>query len=545
MKGGFLIKDLKEFIFENNILKNEEYYKSKYHKNYLNYYDFDDYLIRNEDINWDLYNQKLLNLGYQNIEYKNFKVEDDLKEIFSLNMMKKYYFIPINTKDRLLNIIMLNPFLDWLIDYIKYELNLNINIMIAKKIEFENYFKEIELKNQNKNYLYLSDFNYMDEKNELNTVKLLDNILKTAIELNVSDIHFNPYEEFVEIKFRINGVITNIINKNKRTYGLLKSRIKLISNLKITEKRLPQDGKFLYKNYEFRVSFIPVLLDESIAIRVLNKNGIDFSFKSINMDEKTRKKIMKMTDLSSGLIVFVGPTGSGKTTTLYTILKNISKEEKRILTVEDPIECKFNDIMQIQINENIGVEFDNIMKSVLRQDPDILMVGEIRDKKSLNLAFKASITGHLVLTSIHSKDSISSIIRFLEMGLDRYLIKESIKGIVSQRLFKSLCNCKIKYKISDYEKKELDITDDIFLYKKNGCENCNFTGIKGYLALYEIFHFDEFVKDILDKNENIENIKAMLNKKGFISINQKAKAYVLNGQISFKEYLKTLYYIGD
>lgn len=513
--------------------------------NHFTYYDFFDYLIKNEDINWNLYNQKLLNLGYQNIEYKNFKIEDDLKELFSLELMKIYYFIPVNIKDRVLNIIMLNPFLDWLIDYIKYELNLNINIMIAKKSDFDNYFKEVELKKQNKNYLYLSDFNYMDEKNQLNTVKLLDNILKTAIDLNVSDIHFNPYEEFVEIKFRINGFITNIINKNKNTYDLLKSRIKLISNLKITEKRLPQDGKFLYKNYEFRVSFIPVLSDESIAIRVLNKNDIDFSFESINMDERTKEKIMKMTNLSSGLIVFVGPTGSGKTTTLYTILKNISKEDKRILTVEDPIECKFDDIMQIQINENIGVEFDNIIKSVLRQDPDILMVGEIRDQKSLNLAFKASITGHLVLTSIHSKDSISSIIRFLEMGVDRYLIKESIKGIVSQRLFKSLCHCKNAYKITDYEKKELNIKEDIFLYKKNGCKDCNFTGVNGYLALYEIFYFDEFIKNILDRNENIENIKAMLNKKGFVSINEKAKTYVLKGKISFKEYLKTLYYIGD
>lgn len=374
-------------------------------------------------------------------------------------------------------------------------------------------------------------------------VETLDNLIKEAILKNASDIHIEPFETKMRIRYRIDGCLYVIKNSNLNILETLISRLKIISGMDISEKRLPQDGNFKLNNQiNCRVNTIPTIHGEKAVIRIiyadnqnLNKNNLGF-FKE-DLDELER-----LFKSNHGAIIIAGPTGSGKTTTLGSFLKDLNQDEINIMTVEDPVENIIDGVNQININPKINFDFPQSLRAILRQDPDIIMIGEIRDKITAEIAVRSAITGHLVLSTLHTNDAISSIIRLKDMSIENFMISASVRGVISQRLVRRLCNsCKRKARIKSDVAKMLNLESGIFIYESVGCDECDNIGYKGRLAVYEYFLVDEKIKYFIDHDETYEQIKKYLvQEKNFLSLRDNAVKNILIGNTSVDEVYKKI-----
>ncbi len=377
--------------------------------------------------------------------------------------------------------------------------------------------------NDNKNILLDFKENHLEElfeKEISNINKGIYLIFMKAIDYKASDIHFENFNNYLKIRFRINGILKEILKIDKDLSPLIFSKIKILASLDIVEKRRPQDGRFslVYKKREidFRTSFISTINGEKLVIRILDKNNMNLTINDLYMSEEDKILFLKAIGQNSGIILVNGPTGSGKSTTLYTILKYKNSEELNISTVEDPIEYQIEGINQSQCKNEIGLSFSTILKSLLRQDPDILMIGEIRDKETAEIAVKASLTGHLVFSTLHSNNTLGCINRLLNLEIDPYLLSIVLVMIISQRLVRKLCpNCK---KVdTNFQKKLESLGIDLKTHKKtifythssNGCSNCMYTGYVGRLPIFEILFFDDSNKEKL-LNKSKLNLKKNL-----------------------------------
>lgn len=340
-------------------------------------------------------------------------------------------------------------------------------------------------------------------------------LILEAIKCKASDIHIEPMVEKIRIRFRINGLLKNVAIVDKFFLNIFISKIKILSTLDIVEKRHPQDGRFSlrYKEREidFRTAIIPTIDGEKIVIRILDKFSYDFSLEDLYLSEFNKIFFMKGIRKNNGIILINGPTGSGKSTTLYSILKYKNSPEVNISTVEDPIEYQIEGINQIQCRNELGLDFSNILRALLRQDPDIIMIGEIRDKQTAEIAVRASLTGHLVLSTLHSNDTLGCINRLINLGIDPYLLNLVLIMILSQRLVRKLCpDCKKedlnflkKLKILGRDNKE---NIEAKYYISCGCEKCFYTGYIGRIPIFEILYLDDEMKNILDSKENMDKI---------------------------------------
>ena len=347
-------------------------------------------------------------------------------------------------------------------------------------------------------------------------------IINKAIEVRSSDIHIESLEDNMTIRFRVDGNLKIFFIYEKKFIVILSSYIKMISKLDITMSRLPMDGRFsLYVKsykYDFRISTMPTISGESIVIRVLDNKTIKKSIEELGFSKNIYDEVENIVNLTQGLVLVSGPTGSGKSTTLYSILKKLNKENKKIITIEDPVEYKLEQTQQISVDEELGLSFSSILRTVLRQDPDILLIGEIRDTDSLNIALQASLTGHLVLASIHANDSIETLSRLIDLKADNYLLSSSLKYIISQRLVLNICQ-----KCS-----------------KKGCEICNFTGYYNRSSIAEIIKVDETLSSFIFKNEELKNIKGYLKTQGFRSMLDDGKKKVDEGITVLEEVYKVI-----
>lgn len=386
-----------------------------------------------------------------------------------------------------------------------------------ENINIEVLFKELE-KDQNivKNRFLDKKFNPLKEENSI-IVKIVNTILKSAIDKKASDIHIETYSDYVKIRYRIDGILLDMGRiKGDNTSQYIVSRIKIMANLDIVEKRMPQDGRFelsiMDKKIDFRVSIIPTIHGEKCVIRILNQNIIDFDLEKLEINKKDLEKIKFQLNKRNGIFLISGPTGSGKTSTMYSILKMLNTGKENILTVEDPVEYEIDGINQVQSNNEIGRTFAVMLRAYLRQDPDILMVGEIRDKETAEIAVKASITGHMVLSTIHTNDSIGGIDRLLNIGIEPYMISASLSGIISQRLVRKLCPyCKVK---DEYWKEKINILgydfkkyENLNFYKEKGCPNCNQTGYSGRIAIFEVFIPNKEIKSMINMGKSALEIE--------------------------------------
>ncbi|WP_022820127.1 GspE/PulE family protein [Fusobacterium russii] len=382
--------------------------------------------------------------------------------------------------------------------------------------KFENFFKLYEDNETSFFNAPGNDLEQLFENENSKPIKGLFFLLKRAVDSKASDIHFENLTNYLKVRFRINGLLKEIVKIEKNLSSPIISKLKILSSLDIVEKRKPQDGRFslIYKNREidFRISVIPTINGEKAVIRILDRFSNDFSLNDLYLSEKNKKLFYNAINQNNGIILFNGPTGSGKSTTLYSILKYKNSELLNISTVEDPVEYQIDGLNQIQCKNDIGLNFAYILRALLRQDPDVIMIGEIRDKETAEIAVKASLTGHLVFSTIHSNDTLGSINRLINLGIDSYLLSLVLVMSVSQRLLRKLCpNCKIidenyveKLVSLNYDLNSLDDSTNLYFYthSEKGCENCMNTGYIGRIPIFEILYFDEKAKEILLKNHN-------------------------------------------
>lgn len=330
------------------------------------------------------------------------------------------------------------------------------------------------------------------------TINYLENLIKESIEAHASDIHMEPYENMARIRVRIDGVLYEKDHIAIGLYGSLVLRLKVISNLNISENRRPQDGKitskFLLSENDFRISILPTIFGEKIVIRILYKGTFLQDLGNIGFSHEDYKKVVNLVSKDQGMILLTGPTGSGKTTTLYSILNYLNGISRNIITIEDPVEYVIYGINQVNVNYKAGVDFACGLRSVLRQDPDIIMVGEVRDEETTSIAVRAAITGHLVLSTIHARNSLATITRLTDMGMPLYIVLEAVNLVVSQRLVRKICpKCKKEEKVTEEGKEDFK-GEVIKSYIGEGCDHCNNTGYLGRVMVYELLLLDETLK---------------------------------------------------
>ena len=353
-------------------------------------------------------------------------------------------------------------------------------------------------------------------------VRLVNSIFEQAITSRASDIHIEPFENEIKVRYRIDGVLYDVLKLDIGILSSLVARIKIIGNMDIAEKRIPQDGRTTYifsdKIYDMRISSLPCVYGEKIVVRVIDKSAFVRSKAELGLTEEDEEKFNKLIAAPHGIILVCGPTGSGKSTTLYTILNELNTGTRNIITVEDPVESTIEGINQVEVNTKAGLTFAAALRSILRQDPDIIMIGEIRDRETADMAIRAAITGHLVLSTIHTNDAASAITRLVDMGIENFLISSSLVGVISQRLVRKLCSyCKEPYEPSEEEKILLDIKQDenVKLYRKRGCHICDRKGYYGRTGVYEILIVTKELRKLINKKDvSSEEIKELLSNRG-------------------------------
>ena len=358
------------------------------------------------------------------------------------------------------------------------------------------------------------------EGSDAPVIQLLNSTFLKAVRANASDIHFEPFSDYVEVRFRMDGVLHEITQIPKSGYPSVVSRIKVMAKLNVAEKRLPQDGRIRIKignkEMDMRVSTLPTVFGERVVIRLLDKSTKILSLSELGYSDEDLEKIKNLISKPYGLVLVTGPTGSGKSTTLYASLLQLKSPRKNIITIEDPVEYQIDGISQIQVNPKINLTFANGLRSILRQDPDIVMVGEIRDLETAEIAIHASMTGHLVLSTLHTNDAPSAVTRLVDMGVEPFLVASSLEGVIAQRLVRRICtNCKVEYEITDVEKAQIAKMTHLEpvslegekLFKGVGCEECMNTGYKGRIAICEVMEVNEELRSVISKNPESNIIK--------------------------------------
>ncbi len=374
-------------------------------------------------------------------------------------------------------------------------------------------------------------------------IKLVNSLFYQAVKKQASDIHIETHEDRGVVRFRIDGVLIKHIDLDKNIVGLVISRIKVISNLDISEKRIPQDGrtqiKIAGKSLDIRVSVLPTYHGERVVMRILMESADIPTLEELGFDEVMTENFRRLLKHSHGMILVTGPTGSGKSTTLHSFLQIVASPEKNVITIEDPVEYKADNINQIQVNTKTGLTFASGLRSILRQDPDIVMVGEIRDKETAEIAIQAALTGHLMLSTLHTNNTTAAITRLIDMGIEEFLISSSLLGVLAQRLVRKLCpHCKEPTTIPEAIAKEFELPKGAPIYKENGCTKCNFTGYIGRQAVGELFLMDDEVKAMMKKGLSDFEIREAMKKRGMRLISDELKDLLLNGVTSLNEVIR-------
>lgn len=490
----------------------------------------------------------------------NSNIDKEIINSVPKELVEKYCLIPFKIFKNQIHIAM-NDITDIeAIDNVKFITHKNViayksnkeDLLLAINYYYETQdaeklLKTLEMQNiaQNENRIENQELTNHIKNSPI--VKFINFILNSAINMKASDIHMEPYEDVVLIRFRIDGVLSIFKKIPIETYTSMCVRIKVISNLNIVEKRLPQDGKISYKNkednYDLRVSIIPTIHGEKIVIRILYKAISNFNLELAKVYSRENIDIDRILESTYGIILITGPTGSGKSTTLYSMLNSLNNADKSIVTIEDPVEYTLFGINQINVNNKSGLTFAKGLRSILRQDPDIIMVGEIRDEETAQIAVRAAITGHLVLSTLHTNDALGSILRLIDMGVPAYLVADSVIAVIAQRLVRKLCTeCRVEYIPSEYELKLINGKPGDRLYKKAGCQKCNYTGYKGRTMIFEYVKFDEIQKRMIQKNETKDVLKEYCIKNGMVSLKEDCIKLIKDGITSIDELYRLGYY---
>ncbi|MEK7286005.1 MAG: type II secretion system ATPase GspE [Nitrospirota bacterium] len=384
----------------------------------------------------------------------------------------------------------------------------------------------------------------LDTNDEAPMIRLVNSILFEASKQRASDIHIEPFEKEVSVRYRIDGVLYPILTVPKRLQASLISRIKIVADMNIAEKRLPQDGRISTRmggrEIDIRVSSVPIVHGERMVLRLLDKTSLLITLTQIGLSKESLDALSSIIERTHGIFLATGPTGSGKTTTLYAALQKINSTDKNVITIEDPIEYQLKGVGQIQVNPKIDLTFGNGLRSILRQDPDIIMVGEIRDVDTAQIAIHASLTGHLVLSTLHTNDSAGAITRLLDMGVEPFLISSSVLGIVAQRLVRLLCKaCKTSYVPTSEELEKLGVKQKVAVfYRTVGCPACMNTGYRGRIGIYELLLMTDEIRSLVLAKADASQIKAKSASRGMLTLREEGIAKVIAGETTTEEILR-------
>ena len=378
-------------------------------------------------------------------------------------------------------------------------------------------------------------------------VILVRNVIEQAVRQRASDIHIEPFETNVKVRYRIDGVLREIMTYDKALFPAIIARVKIISGMDISEKRKPQDGRITidvdYKEYDIRVSNLPTVYGEKVVMRIASKEGFNRAKSELGLRPEDLEKFDAILKNPNGIILVTGPTGSGKSTTLYTALAELSTEEVNVITVEDPVEANVKGVNQVQVNNKADMTFANALRSILRQDPDIIMIGEIRDSETAEIAVRASITGHLVVSTLHTNSTAATVGRLIDMGIEPYMLGDSLVGIIAQRLVRRLCDCKKARPATADEKRIMGLpsTAEQTVYDAVGCQSCNNLGYRGRIGIYEIMTINQKIRNLIAQRATADKIKAAAEEDGMSSLRMSAAKYVCEGVTSMAELMKVTY----
>ena len=371
-------------------------------------------------------------------------------------------------------------------------------------------------------------------------VRLVDSIIKEAISSRASDIHIEPFEHKVRVRYRVDGDLRERAEFPIEAYSAISTRLKILSGLNIAERRVPQDGRInmtaCSAEYDLRVSTLPTVFGEKFVIRILDKAAFRFTRADLGFTEEENKLVDKMLAHPHGIILLTGPTGCGKSTTLYSFLKEVNKPTVNIVTVEDPVEYSMAGINQTQVNNKANMTFAAALRSILRQDPDVIMIGEIRDEETAEIAVRAAITGHIVFSTLHTSDAPGAIVRLEDMGVKDYLVADALVGVIAQRLVKKLCPaCKKRGRTNAAEMELLGITEPVSIARPQGCQFCSGTGYKGRVAVHELMYMNEKMRGAVPAEKSLENLRRIAVENGMTPLSSSCRALILNGTIDIEE----------
>ncbi len=485
-----------------------------------------------------------------------------LEEMVSTRFLREARALPLSEDDAEVVLAMADPTDAYAIDAFRMVTGRTVRPMVAIPTELEAALERLygtgksaqsqvigDVETRVDDLAFDADVQQLkDLASEAPVIRLVSLVITNALDMRASDIHVEPFENRLAVRYRVDGVLHDVESPPKRLAAAVISRIKIMANLDIAERRLPQDGRIRLrvqgKEIDLRVSTVPTMHGESVVMRILDKGGVALDFNKLGFAEDTLKAFIEVLMQPHGILLVTGPTGSGKTTTLYTALDRLNQPDVKILTVEDPVEYQMVGINQIQVKPQIDLTFANALRSIVRQDPDVIMIGEIRDLETAQIAVQSALTGHMVLSTLHTNDAASTVNRLLDMGVDDYLLTSTVVGILAQRLVRKLCpHCKESYTALPEMVEQLGLakfTDggDVTLFHAKGCNQCSNTGYMGRFCILEMLPMTDPLRTLIMKHANSSELKAEAQREGMVSMYEDGMRKALAGQTTFEEVLR-------
>jgi len=534
----------------------------------------EDYLVREGHVDEHSFYQAIANsVGANHIDLTDFELEGNLRDKIPVGLARLHRALPVAEVDGTLYVALADPLDAEKVSELRFALNQNIQVSVAPVHRIDEliaqYYESVdyaaegfsaltqkELREKLSELSQKAAGQMSDDERAQYVTQIIDNLIDIGIKAKASDIHFEPFEEFMDVRMRVDGTLRSLLTKSDRqAYSSIAreliSRVKIIANLNIAESRLPQDGRIQRSvtrdgkpfAIDLRVSTLPTQFGESVVLRILDRSAVQLDLDKLGVPERVKKTLREMSKLPNGIIIVTGPTGSGKTTTLYACLREINEPNAKLLTAEDPVEYDIDGIMQVPVNEGIGLDFARCLRAFLRQDPDRILVGETRDLETAQIAIQASLTGHLVFTSLHTNDSTGAITRLIDMGVEPFLISASLELVVAQRLVRRICpKCIAPYEPTEDELLLLGLSPhevgDKKFFKGNGCDDCNGTGYKGRKGIFETLRIGDTLREMINQRVPGVVLRQKAIELGMRTLREEGLQAIFDGETTVEEILK-------